>query len=421
MLCFVPTLENRAYEATHPWLTFTFQTRELSEIVWAHLGESYSKCQHLIGAPLQPRVAWDLARVYMRRGALASAAIEGNTLSEDEVNELLDNNKRLPESQQYLEQEVVNVLDALASVRQEVWDEDGAFRLTPEWILGKHEALMRDLEVADHVNPGQYRDIAIVVGNYRGAPAEDVPFLMDELCRFINNILDDARQKLDKTPDQAFFLVFFAATLAHLYLAWIHPFGDGNGRTARLIECAILAHCGIVPWVSTNLLSDYYNRTRSRYYDRLDAASRQGDVAGFVAYSALGFRDQLREQVKTVQAHQRLVAWINYVHERFQGEPSTDTARRRRAVVLAMPDGARLTRKEIRYLTPSISEMYDGTSDRLFRRDMSKLIELELIEEVASNKYESCIWRMDAFTPRPEFGVFAPVLERVRNDGEPEA
>jgi Fic family protein len=352
----------------------------------------------------------------MRRGALASAAIEGNTLSEDEVNEILDHKKKLPESQQYLEQEVRNVLDALMEVRREVWDSEQEFRLTPEWILEKHARLLDELEVADHVNPGQYRDVPIVVGNYRGAPAEDVPHLMRELCNWVNRILEDSRKISAKSPDQAFFFAFFAATLSHLYIAWIHPFGDGNGRTARLIECAILAHCGLVPWVSTNILSDYYNRTRSRYYDKLDAASRRGDVAGFVAYSALGFRDQLREQVRTVQAHQRKVAWINYVHERFQGEPSTDTLRRRRAVVLALPDGQLLNRKEIRYLTPQIAEMYDGTSDRLFRRDMGKLIELKLVQEVGMGRYESCVWRMDAFTPRPEYGAFAPVLEQ--SDGE---
>jgi Fic family protein len=403
---------DRVYATTHSWLTFNFDTDQLNSITWAHLGESYSKCQHLVGTPLQPRVAWDLAGVYMRRGALASAAIEGNTLSEDEVNDIFVNEKRLPESQQYLEQEVRNVLDALYLVRREVYEEDGEFRLTPEWVLGKHAFLMRDLDVAAHVRPGEYRDIPIVVGNYRGAPAEDVPFLMDQLCNWVNRILDDAKKVAATAPDQAFFLAFFAATLSHLYIAWIHPFGDGNGRTARLIECAILAHCGLVPWISTNVLSDYYNRTRTRYYEKLDAASRQNDVAGFIAYSALGFRDQLREQVRTVQSHQRVVAWINYVHERFQGEPSTDIARRRRAVVLAMPDGKPLSRKEIRYLSPSIAEMYEGTSDRLFRRDMGKLIELELVEEVGAGRFESCIWRMDAFTPQPELGIYAPVLER---------
>ncbi|MGH3941387.1 MAG: Fic family protein [Pseudonocardiaceae bacterium] len=79
-----------------------------------------------------------------------------------------------------------------------------------------------------------------------------------------------------------FYCLFVAATLAHLYIAWIHPFGDRNGRTARLLECAILAHSGVVPWVSSNLLSDHYNRTRSRYYQRLERASRERDVRGFI-------------------------------------------------------------------------------------------------------------------------------------------
>ena len=35
------------------------------------------------------------------------------------------------------------------------------------------------------------------------------------------------------------------ATLAHLYIAWIHPFGDGNGRTARLVEFMLLSRAGV--------------------------------------------------------------------------------------------------------------------------------------------------------------------------------
>lgn len=251
------------------------------------------------------------------------------------------------------------------------------------------------------------------MGTYRGAPAEDVAYLMEKMCDWINSIRADA--KASESEDRAFFLTFFAATLAHLYLAWIHPFGDGNGRTARLIECAILAHSGLVPWISTNVLSDFYNKTRSRYYDRLEAASRQEDVAGFVAYSAIGFRDQLRDQVRTVQHEQRKVAWVNYVHERFQEEPSTETARRRRAVVLSMPEGVQLTRKEIRFLSPQIAELYEQTSERLFKRDMGKLIDLGLIEETGRGKYEMSIWRMDTFAPRPEAGIFFPAVQMAED------
>ncbi len=61
------------------------------------------------------------------------------------------------------------------------------------------------------------------------------------------------------------------AVLAHLYIAWIHPFADGNGRTARLVEFQILAQSGLIPLPAANLLRDHYNKTRDRYYAELRA------------------------------------------------------------------------------------------------------------------------------------------------------
>ena len=48
------------------------------------------------------------------------------------------------------------------------------------------------------------------------------------------------------------------AIVAHLYIAWIHPFGDGNGRTARLLELQILLNSNI-PTPAAHLLSNHYN------------------------------------------------------------------------------------------------------------------------------------------------------------------
>ncbi len=54
------------------------------------------------------------------------------------------------------------------------------------------------------------------------------------------------------------------AIVAHLYIAWIHPFGDGNGRTARMVEFKICLSSGIaVP--AGHLLSNHYNETREAY------------------------------------------------------------------------------------------------------------------------------------------------------------
>jgi hypothetical protein len=90
--------------------------------------------------------------------------------------------------------------------------------------------------------------------------------------------------------------------------------------------------------VSSSLLSDHYNRTRTRYYAKLDAASRRGDVVGFIEYAADGFVDQLREQIALVQWQQCRVAWVNYVHEVFQNQSQGETSKRRRTLLLNLPE-----------------------------------------------------------------------------------
>lgn len=404
----------RQFESSHPWLSFSFDSRQLGHMTWAHLGESYSKCQHLVGTPLQPAVALHMSELFLRRGALASAAIEGNTLNEEQAEDILVRNQRLPESQQYLEQELRNVVTAMTEIRTEVTT-DAEFRLSPEWILEKHRVLLADLELEDHVVAGEFRTVSVGVGNYRGAPAEDVPYLVERLCDWVNEMVSEARSA--SSTDERFFRSFFAATLAHLYIAWIHPFGDGNGRTARIVECAILAHSQTVPWVSTGILSNYYNKTKTRYYQRLDAASRDLQIPDFLAYCALGFRDELRLQIVEVQQQQRRVAWINYVHEKFASEPSNEIAKRRRELVLSMPQGTSVSKKDLRILTTNLARLYATTSDRLFSRDLTKLKELALIREVSPRNFKSNISKMDAFVPRPEFGVSLPVV--IDEDSQP--
>jgi Fic family protein len=60
-------------------------------------------------------------------------------------------------------------------------------------------------------------------------------------------------------------MALMKAILTHLYIAWIHPFGDGNGRTARLAELQILLAAGM-PMPASHLLSNHYNTTRTDLY-----------------------------------------------------------------------------------------------------------------------------------------------------------
>jgi len=73
------------FPQSHPWLTFSLDLSRAPWDFWIAAGESLSKCEHLAGVPLGPDAAKELMKVYLAKGALATTAIEGNTLTEHEV------------------------------------------------------------------------------------------------------------------------------------------------------------------------------------------------------------------------------------------------------------------------------------------------------------------------------------------------
>ena len=75
----------RTYEETHPWITFRLDLNKINYRGWMLLGEAQSKCEHLSGVPLVPGAAERLNELYLAKGVLATTAIEGNTLTEEQV------------------------------------------------------------------------------------------------------------------------------------------------------------------------------------------------------------------------------------------------------------------------------------------------------------------------------------------------
>jgi cell filamentation protein, protein adenylyltransferase len=110
------------------------------------------------------------------------------------------------------------------------------------------------------------------------------------------------------------------------------PFGDGNGRTARLLELWVLLKAGF-PAPVTQLLSNHYNATRSDYYLQLNRASRTGEVIPFLVYAARGLVDNLQEQLDMIWRQQFADRWEQYVYQVF-GEGKTESAHRRLRLVL---------------------------------------------------------------------------------------
>lgn len=397
----------RPYERTHPWITFELGgLAHLDQKTWMLFGEARSKCEHLAGTPLKPAVADELFTVALVKGVRATTAIEGNTLTEDQVRGIYEGTFSAPPSREYQEHEVRNVLDGLEQLHVQVAS-GKAPALSRELICEMNSQLLEGIDLEEGAVAGQIRQRPVGVGFYRGAPREDCPYLVDRLCDW----LEGPDFKSDD-PEIEFALTLIAAVMAHLYIAWIHPFDDGNGRTARLIEFLILARSGHVPIPAAHLLSNHYNLTRDRYYRELDASSRTGgETRRLVTYAVEGFVDGIREHIELVRLQQFEVAWINYVHEVMGRFPNTKACDRQRSLVLAMNATQQVRRGDLPTLSPKLARLYAEAGPRTLSRDINRLLDARLIRR-DPNGYVPNIGLMAAFMPPSADPPTIPITDR---------
>ncbi|MCH8821941.1 MAG: Fic family protein [Planctomycetes bacterium] len=373
--------KTRTYERTHPWITFQLDLERASWTLWTMLGECQSKCEHIARVPLKPGAASELYRIFLGKGALASAAIEGNSLTEDQVQELLEGTLELPPSQSYLETEVQNIISGCNYISDLVFKQ-GQEDLSPELIHKFNEIVLKDLELPEDVIAGEFPPFGMGIGRYKAAPQEDRGYLLERLCDWINK---DWRPEEARSSKREVGIIFgiLKAIVAHIYFEWIHPFGDGNGRTGRLIEFFILVAAG-APLPAGHLLSNHYNLTRTEYYRRFDQSSKTNDgVISFLRYAVGGLLDGLQTQLNLIRTEQLDVAWRNYVYEFFRDRTQSDVARRQQRLVLDLSlQSEAIPRSKLATFSAKVQELYSRTTDKTLLRDIKKLKENKLILEV---------------------------------------
>lgn len=372
---------SRPYLETHSHIDFSADLRSVSPSAWLLLGEAKSKCQHVGWALLAPGAAQKLLHLYLAKGMLATTAIEGNTLSQDEVERILDKTLELPPSREYLEREIENVFAAYSEATREVLEDPG-LPFSVERLREYNRLILSGLKLEKDVVPGEIRRHSVTVGSYRAVPAEDAEFLLERLCQWLNGDEFDAPPD---SPELAAPLAIVKAVVAHIYLAWIHPFGDGNGRTARLLELQILLSAGF-PVATCQLLSNHYNLTRTEYYRQLAVSSREPDgVLSFLGYAAQGFVDQLREQLEMIWVQQFRDRWEQFVYQTF-GERRSETDNRRLWLVLDLSRKFHASRRktskhEILGLSPRLAAAYATKTEKTLSRDLNAVEKLGLLHQ----------------------------------------
>lgn len=361
----------RTYEETHPWLSFRADLQRAGFQFWMNLGAIQSKCEHVGRSLLPPPVARRLHNLFLAKGVAATTAIEGNTLSEQQVLDRIHRKSTLPPSKEYQGQEVDNVVEACNRILKKCLASDDC-RLTTGEIKTYNGMVLKGLELEEGVVPAEISAHNVVVAEYRGAPREDCEHLLNRLCNWVN----DEIAPPDKTMQIGFAVI--RAVLSHLYLAWIHPFGDGNGRTARLIEFQILLSVG-VPSIAAHLLSNHYNQTRSEYYRLLGLSNKHPEgVIKFLEYAVVGMRDGLDAQIGEIRSHLRAVAWRDFVYEQFR-DKGTTAAQRQRRVALELGRKRRVSTAAISRLTPDLARDYATKTAKTVSRDINALKQMGLV------------------------------------------
>ncbi len=106
--------EIRPYHDTHVWISFVFNVKSLPADLVAQLGGVAARCRVLESVLLPPQLSEELHTIYLAKGVHATTAIEGNALTEKEVQNRVGSGRRakLATSKEYAVKEVDNILDA---------------------------------------------------------------------------------------------------------------------------------------------------------------------------------------------------------------------------------------------------------------------------------------------------------------------
>jgi Fic family protein len=227
-----------------------------------------------------------------------STMIEGNRLTQEQVSRVIEKEEHFP-GRERDEKEVLGYYAALEKAEQ-LAASGNSFTEHDVQIL--HALVMA--EGKTKVKPSPYRDGQNVIRDSRSRSivylppeAKDVPGLMKELVAWV------------KTTDLQDLPCPIRAGIAHYQFATIHPYYDGNGRTARLLTTLIL-HLGGYGLKGLYSLEEYYARNLGGYYEALTVGlshnyyegRAKSEITRWVEYFCVGMAESFESVKKRAEA-----------------------------------------------------------------------------------------------------------------------
>lgn len=308
-------------------------------------------------------IFFQLKRMFHILESLGSARIEGNrTTLADYVEAKVGNAPVRGENIR----EVENIEEAIDFVEENV--EKGSL-ITHQLIRELHALTVAGLSREGDRTPGSYRmcEVTIAGATHKPPEATRIQELMDELVAFINR--DDA-PKYD----------LLKAALAHHRFAWIHPFGNGNGRVVRLLTYALLIKYGFNVKTGGRVLNPtaVFCNDRERYYTMLSTADSgtQEGVEKWCLYVLSGIRDELGkvDQLTKYDFLKKIILFPALEYSRTRGLISqTEEKVLRRSV------------EKREFKASDFNELFPDLTDRQRSYQLKKLVDSQMLQPIRPN------------------------------------
>jgi len=313
----------------------------------------------VLSARLVPRWEVSLRREALLRTAHHSTAIEGNPLSLEDVTALAQGRKVM--ATRKAKQEVLNYLSALDEVpalsRREPFTSDD--------LLSLHRTISHGT-LDDPRDEGAFRRRQVVVANrttgemvFTPPPTAMVPDLVVGLLDWLGS---ERADELDPV---------ILAGVTHYQLVWIHPFADGNGRTARALATLVLYKRGF-DVKRFFALDDYYDQDRRGYYAALRAVDQTTlDLTGWLEYFTTGV-------AVSISGVKDRVIGISRDVKALSQKGQIPLSERQMRIVERMVDSGAITNREVR-------EMFD-ISNRAALDELEGLVELDVVQRTGEGR-----------------------------------
>lgn len=263
-----------------------------------------------VGGSTHPAVFFQLKSIFHWLESMGSARIEGNnTTIAEYVETKIDDSPRALTSKLL---EIDNIDEAMEFIEDKVKE----YPINRIMISELHKIAVNNLPPPPHgegdLTPGAYRNHSLKINNSTHLPPE--PYLvesyMEELFSFINS---ENSTKYD----------LLKAAIAHHRFVWIHPFGNGNGRTVRLFTYAMLVKSGLN--INAGRIINptaVFCSNRNIYYDMLskaDTGTKEG-ILEWCEYVLRGLKEEIEKVDKLSDYNylksKILIPAINYSLER---------------------------------------------------------------------------------------------------------